>query len=317
LERRNLHVSLPADIIQLIGTSSVPVVVAGTVLGVSELGERLASQRAKDALSKWLVSFDVRKAAALPEGTQELFERIFGERHFSLKCFVRSAAFSMGAMAFIVILLLLISPKDFLEMKDAFLTRDLAVGWENFVLWLPWSIFIDYLSLFKTRFILGLLTRMRRRNTTISIAILVIDYIVYRVLFALAVTVVIIVVGIVDGVFTFQNAPNMWILGIDLVKGIFSYISVQGTIPHDIELWLIFFWSGFVPSIWMWLYVAALFVTRSLLRSEKLVNRLRWLLDVEKSPFRSIGAVAAALAFVASVAIILVSAEVSRISAAA
>jgi len=71
-------VSLPTDIIQLVGTGSVPVVVGGTVLlGVFELGERLASQRAKDALSKWLVSFDVQKARALPDGTQELFERIF------------------------------------------------------------------------------------------------------------------------------------------------------------------------------------------------------------------------------------------------
>ena len=76
------------------------------------------------------------------------------------------------------------------------------------------------------------------------------------------------------------------------------------------------FWAGFVPSIWMWLYVLALFVTRGLLRSEKLVNWLRWFLDIEKNPFRSIGAVAAALAFIASVVIILVSVEVSRISGA-
>jgi hypothetical protein len=66
----------------------------------------------------------------------------------------------------------------------------------------------------------------------------------------------------------------------------------------------------------MWLYVLALFVTRALLRSEWIVNWLRWFLDVEKAPFRSIGAVAAGLAFVASVAIILVSAEVARISGA-
>ena len=45
---------------------------------------------------------------------------------FRLNCFIRSAAFSLGAMAFIVILLLLISPEDFLEMKDAFLTRHLG-----------------------------------------------------------------------------------------------------------------------------------------------------------------------------------------------
>ena len=91
---------------------------------------------------------------------------------------------------------------------------------------------------------------------------------------------------------------------------------MQGPVPHVIELWLIFFWAGLAPSIWMWLYVAALFVTRSLLRSERIVNWLRWALDIEKTPFRSIGAVAAIVAFIASVAVILVSAEVSMISAA-
>jgi hypothetical protein len=70
-----------SDIVQFVGTSTVPVVVAGSVLGVFELGERLASQRAKDALSKWLLTFDVRQAGALPDGTRELFERIFGEPH--------------------------------------------------------------------------------------------------------------------------------------------------------------------------------------------------------------------------------------------
>src|SRR6516225_945302 len=103
-----LHVSLPTDIIQLFGTGSVPVLVAGSVYGVFGLGENLASQRAKDPLSKWLLTFDVQKAKALPDGTQELFERIFGERHLSLKCFIRSAAFSLGAMVFIAMLCLLI-----------------------------------------------------------------------------------------------------------------------------------------------------------------------------------------------------------------
>ena len=309
--------SLPTDIIQLFGTGSVPVVVAGSVLGVFELGERFASQRAKDALSKWLLTFDVKKAGTLPDGTKELFERIFGERHFSLKCFVRSAAFSLSAMAFIVLLLLLISPEDFLEMKDAFLRSGrLAEGWENFALWLPWSIFIDYISLFKTRFILRLLTQMRRRNTTISLAIVVIDYIVYRVIFAVGVNVVIIAVGIIDGVLSFQNVTNMWAIGVAIVTGIFSYIAMQGPVPDVIELWLIFFWAGFAPSLWMWLYVLALFVTRGLLRSERIVTWLRWALDIEKAPFRSIGAVAATLAFIGSVAIILVSVEVARISAA-
>src|SRR5262249_25575903 len=104
-----------------------------------------------------------------------------------------------------------------------------------------------------------------------------------------------------------------------IINAVESIPFVWGTlpfVPRKIDLLSIVFWSGFAPSIWMWLYVAALFVTRALLRSEKLVNWLRWFLDVEKAPFRSIGGVAASLAFIASVAIIVVSAEVSRISAA-
>jgi hypothetical protein len=101
-----------------VGTGSVPVIVAGTVYAVFELGEKLASKRAKDALSKRLLTFDVQNAKTLPEGTQELFGRIFGERHFSLKCFLRSAAFSLGAMVFLAILLFLISPEEVLRRKE-------------------------------------------------------------------------------------------------------------------------------------------------------------------------------------------------------
>jgi hypothetical protein len=122
-------VSLPTDIIQLFGTSSVPVIVAGSVLGVFELGERFASQRAKDALSKWLLSFDIQKAKALPDGTQELFQSIFGERHFSWKCFIRSVSFSCGAIAFIGILALLINPH---LIKAA-----IVLGWTSLAEWPP------------------------------------------------------------------------------------------------------------------------------------------------------------------------------------
>jgi hypothetical protein len=47
----------------------------------------------------------------------------------------------------------------------------------------------------------------------------------------------------------------------------------------------IFFWAGFAPSIWMWLYVLALFVTRALLRSERIVNWLE-MVPEQKTEFR-------------------------------
>jgi hypothetical protein len=159
------------DILQFFGPGSVPVAAFVTVLALFELGDKFASEQAKDALSKWLVSFDVQKAKALPDGAQGLFDRIFGERHFSLKCFVRSAAFSVGAMAFIFLLVFLIDPEEAFEMIDAFLRpveEDRFGFWVYFAIWLPWSILIDYVSLFKTRVVLGVLARMHPPSSPCS-----------------------------------------------------------------------------------------------------------------------------------------------------
>jgi hypothetical protein len=180
------HVSWVTDIAELFGTSSVPVIVGGSVLGVFELGERLASQRAKDALSKWLLSFDVQKARALPDGTQELFERIFGERHFSLKCFIRSAAFSLGAMAFLFVLAFLIDPNEALQMADRFFYHGL---WILLTIWLTWSVLIDYISLFKTRVILRFLYAHALKSPIMALIILGIDLIVYRLIFLVGIAV--------------------------------------------------------------------------------------------------------------------------------
>jgi hypothetical protein len=308
-------VSLSTDIIHFLGPGSVPVLVAGSVLAVFELGERLASQRAKDALSKWLVSFDIQKAKAVPDGTQQIFDRIFGKRHFTLRCFIRSSAFSLGAVGFIAVLLFLIDPKEF-KRKLFVLPGNVFSPFSplvDFLFWLAWSIVIDYVSLFKTRLILRIFTRLRRINATAAVPIMVIDYVVYVVIFCIGVTLLSL------GTLAAARGEQGW----TVLTGGFPFIVLNRAIdnfviaPRAFGIYEMFFWVGLVPSIWMWLYVLALFVTRLLLRSEKLITWLRWGLDVEKNPFRSIGAVAAALAFIASVAIILVAAEVSRIRAAA
>jgi hypothetical protein len=115
-----------------------------------------ASQRAKDALSKWLLTFGVQKAKALPDGTQELFEKIFGERHFSLKCFARSTTFSLGAIAFVGMLCVLIRPSVLVDWFHDWWTAHVLMIW--IAVWLPLSIIIDYISLFKTRVILRVMS---------------------------------------------------------------------------------------------------------------------------------------------------------------
>jgi hypothetical protein len=52
-----------------------------------------------------------------------------------------------------------------------------------------------------------------------------------------------------------------------------------------------------LPSIWLWIFVVAMFITRMLVRSQPVVRSLLWLLNIDEKPFRSAGAVAAALVF--------------------
>jgi len=247
-----------------------------------------------------------------------------------LKCFVRSALFSIGAIAFVSIVRLLINPHPsevfsipFPRKLPGLLLPGYDPEWYNqeipeilpwynwaiFALWLPWSIVIDYISPFKTRLILGLLGRLHRRTTIVAIAILAVDYIAYQFIYVVGIVFVFPFVSLFY--LSISEAWAIWKEAIWAVPKLFlSYPFIFLHAPLVLNLYFILFWSGFGPSIWMWLYVFALFVTRGLLRSEKLVNWLRWALDIEKNPFRSIGAVAATLAFIGSVVIILVSAEI-------
>lgn len=103
-------------------------------------------------------------------------------------------------MAFLSIVLLLINPVSFNffgTISEVYENHLRDLGFQNFPtwwglfliwagLWLLWSIVIDYISLFKTRVILGLLVRMHQRATIVTVAILAMDYLSYRFIFFVA-----------------------------------------------------------------------------------------------------------------------------------
>jgi hypothetical protein len=214
---------------------------------------------------------------------------------------------SLGAIAFVGIISFLISPKDFIPTLREGFPYPLVTA-----LWLPWSILIDYISLLKTRVILRVLARTQLQS--LAIALLAVDMLVYALLF----TIGLVSIGQI-GAYFYRPPTSSWFNRFD-IDGLWQITKFLPLVfPTHISppgaVYFTLFWAGFVPSIWMWLYVLALVVTRALLRSEKLINFFRYV-PVETNPFRSIGAVAATLALIASVAIILVSVEVFRISAA-
>src|SRR5262245_10713636 len=117
------------------------------------------------------------------------------------RCLRNRVQATLSAMVFIAILMFLIQPKEVLKWKeDFFQPASLAAGnWVDFAVWLPWSILIDYISLFKTRVILGLLMRMPRERKLVSVAIVAIDYVLYRILFGVGIIICFIAVSTIVG----------------------------------------------------------------------------------------------------------------------
>jgi DNA-binding MltR family transcriptional regulator len=84
------------DFVTALGPAGPPATIAASVLALFEIVDRAESKAAKAVVAQQLRSFDIKTAAILPTGTKELFQRVFGKTHFSLKCFFVPLAFLLA-----------------------------------------------------------------------------------------------------------------------------------------------------------------------------------------------------------------------------
>ena len=285
------------QVIDFLGPQSIPVITAGATYGVFRFIESIASPNAKSDLARWLLSFDVRKADILPQGVRETFNRIFGKDHFSITCFIRSIYFTIGAIVLTGLIYVLVRP------DTAFRTKYPENQSLFFVIastWLLLSVFYDYLNLLKTRIILEFLTKEAKRRLT-GLVVLILDpllsYVVFAVLFSL--------LGLADVLLFYPDRIRE------------ALVDAQNWPAQDIRLFVPVikwqrnvspvFYAGMLPSIWLWIFILASFLTRFLVRGEPIVKILRYSLNIKKKPFRIAGALAGALVFAISAIILGIS----------
>ena len=197
------------------------------------------------------------------------FDAVFGIRHFSVKCFLRSA---IASIVTVLIWDLLISRFIFCALFDAAVG---GVGVDGSPPWLlvyfaPVNIVIDYLSLLETRFAVSLLQEQRQ-------------FIVRGLILAgdlLLTTVGAVAIGCI--LYYIADVPPLP-FGLDLV-----------VLPFILP----FAYSTYLTSLWLWLFAVA-----------KLANgALSWTgigygyairsLDTENKPFLAVGVICACLATV-------------------
>ena len=231
----------------------------------------------------------------LPQGIKDTFNRIFDAEHFSIRCFKRSVYFSIGAIILTSLIYVL------LRQNAAFRTNEPEHQFLFYVIALSWSFLsiflVDYLYLLKTRVILGYLSETIR-SKSVTVVVLISDFVIGYVLFAT--------------LFSLYALPIelLWLperIGETLAD-------VRNWPAQDLHLFLpVIFWqkivspafyAGMLPSIWLWIFVAAVFVARFLPMGGPAFKKLLRFLDIERKPFRSVGIISAALVFAISAVMI-------------
>jgi len=225
---------------------------------VQWFGKYHLSQESKDTLTLWLWG---EYESTWSHHFCNLFDAVFGARHLSLKCFLRSSLASVVA-----VLLLYVLFAEILGVMGGRALGDLSL-WDAIKFAVAINIIADYVSLFETRWLLRRFERVRSVPGQLGVLA-------------------------ADAVFT---GTIIW-LGINafqLLRGDAPLTAIEMLAMFSV--FSVFFYSTFLTSAWAWAYCISTWVMR--LFSRGALNRV---LDVENKPEAQVALVGAVLVFVAA-----------------
>jgi hypothetical protein len=254
-------------------------------LGLFEFIEKMSSTQARADFTRYLKSTHVTEIVVhLPNDTRPLFECVFGARHFSWRCVRASVLFSLAVAAGLFALFILNDLKQFVAFFRSTWEQGISPGDQTFLsmigAWVIWSLVPDYFNLLKTRKVLAVITAREIDRLSVLACILFADFIVGIAIFLLTFG----PIAIFGGALLHGTAN----LGIAFDK----YIETSRLFNVFSEP---FFWASMVPSIWLWLYVAATLIVRLAVRTAPAFRFSMYLFDIDQHPIRSVGIVAAVL----------------------
>jgi len=233
----------------------------------------------KKKVTAWIKGLEVSSRNDLPQTFADAFDAVFGRRHFSLRCFFRS---SVASFAFVIILQILFMSLNPWEAGQ--MLAEPIVFLDIFLFTIILNLLPDYLSLLETRFILRIMTKT---SSTLRILILVIaDFIFTTVIIVVVLLVIQFIVS--SEFFTEPAGPavaDAFHYTVYLFRCGFAFSPMDDS---DVTLG-IFFYSTYLTSFWIWLYVLGLAIARILARLAMVWSGLKGFLNYTEKPLRCLG----------------------------
>ena len=204
---------------------------------------------------------------------KDVFARVFGDRHFSVKCIRRSALFSISLCAVIFLI-------GYRWLGDG----NPAVYLLLTVIWTVSAIIADYLSLWKTRI---LLTRSSLLSNGLTAMVVVVVDAFATLVFAIAAGGIIVLIAYLGGDKTSLSIPELMLL---MTKTAFSWPHIA----HDqTGIGRLMFLAPLFTSAWLWVYLVVAYAMRAANYLPSWLRPLSRVMDFESHPVRTIGYVAA------------------------
>ncbi len=220
-----------------------------------------------------------------------VFDRVFGEKHLSWRCFVRSGIASVG----FALLLLLLSRGNAQWLSARWYMPNHSMFLPYFLLYMLFgNILPDYCSLLETRFILKI---MKRSSRGLQPLLLVLDVMLTSA-FAL--------VGVCIGAFLQWTVSEVLHPVVSPTYGWQAYFVntilhvPESVIPslqphHDFGVARLWFYPAFFTSIWLWLFAESGFILKAARSFDIGFDWFNRHFDIETKPLSSIGLVSGAL----------------------
>ena len=261
---------------------------AGIVWKFFERVEAVLTDDTRLEIAVWLLGVKVgKKVEPWPDTFAKVFDRVFGTKHLSLKCFWRSSVASCCLIVVAFVLQMQVSAEPLIRSWWHSVLMALIGG--SAANMLP-----DYISLLESRWVL----RAMRHRTSGSalLSLLFVDATITVIIGGIGASAGDMVCGaVLDWRHSHHFNFSEYFLSATVALENLPLFLVD--IPQKfMGIWL---FSAFFTSIWLWLYAGSGFLLKAARRFDIGFEWFNRKFDIEKKPLQSIGLVAGALVAVA------------------
>lgn len=290
------------DLFELLGFGGTGFATTLAVLGLFWKADDAFSDEFRELVAKRLQRMTIDTYEGdWPESFANMFDRLFGKEHLSLRCAVRSCVASVLAVIILTAISAFVDPIHIQRITSPSLT-DIVIIFGGTVIF---NLLPDYFSLLETRYSIKLIIRCRS-NVTRSvilvadlIATVIIFFIFGSVLFLFLIHLMTYVNNTEpDYAISFTGLYETFQFLIRLLTEDGFYLRRTADDPLSIG---VFFYSTLFTSVWLWFLITGWFAVRNTARFTKVLEALKFALPITTKPMRAIGevsALATALAFI-------------------